>query len=186
MHSRTCPIDGTTFETSSANKKYCSRRCARKAENTRYRTSASERVRCKGCGLGFQRNRGQRSKIYCSLECQYSTRSADYRERGIKPTRINDFELGKYYRALRADPCAYCGETGGVIDHVVPRSVGGENHWQNYTGVCQSCNSSKSNKPLLAFMGWRRAAREFVAWDSLAGNSVTTNSIIATAARAAG
>jgi 5-methylcytosine-specific restriction endonuclease McrA len=57
-----------------------------------------------------------------------------------------------YVDILHADPCAYCGEEAGHIDHIVPIARGGTNDWDNLTAACGRCNSSKWAKPLLAFM----------------------------------
>lgn len=55
--------------------------------------------------------------------------------------------LKTYQRALRADPCAYCGGTGGTIDHIIPRRVTGEKRKRgstlNWTGACRECNRRK-------------------------------------------
>lgn len=53
------------------------------------------------------------------------------------------------------DPCAYCGDAGGTIDHIMPLAYGGSNDWENLTGACLSCNSRKSDKLLLAWLGGR-------------------------------
>lgn len=60
-----------------------------------------------------------------------------------------------YKRALRADPCSYCGGQGGITDHIVPRVLGGGDD-ENLTGACQGCNSRKSSKRLLSFLAHRR------------------------------
>lgn len=41
--------------------------------------------------------------------------------------------------------CAYCGTKGKPItmDHVVPRSRGGENDFENCVACCQPCNQKK-------------------------------------------
>jgi 5-methylcytosine-specific restriction endonuclease McrA len=69
-----------------------------------------------------------------------------------------------YCRAMRADPCAYCGAPSQALDHIVPRSDGGSNDWTNRTGVCSSCNSTKQQSPLLIFLGWRQARDAFEPW----------------------
>lgn len=64
-----------------------------------------------------------------------------------------------YQAALLADPCAYCGVIPAVnffgrsvTDHIIPRSVGGEDSWKNATGACNRCNSSKGAIPLLLWL----------------------------------
>jgi len=49
----------------------------------------------------------------------------------------------EYVDALRADPCAYCGDPGGTIDHVKPKALGGSDSDMNLTGCCRRCNTRK-------------------------------------------
>ncbi|GGG02012.1 HNH endonuclease [Rhodococcoides trifolii] len=49
--------------------------------------------------------------------------------------------------------CAYCGSKAETIDHVVPRSRGGEHSWENCVACCASCNHRKADK-LLSEIGW--------------------------------
>jgi 5-methylcytosine-specific restriction endonuclease McrA len=45
--------------------------------------------------------------------------------------------------------CQYCGSTRGLtIDHVIPKSRGGGDTWQNLVVACSKCNTFKSNKLL--------------------------------------
>jgi 5-methylcytosine-specific restriction endonuclease McrA len=46
--------------------------------------------------------------------------------------------------------CQYCGRTDGpmTIDHVVPRSHGGKETWENLVCACSACNSRKGNRTL--------------------------------------
>jgi 5-methylcytosine-specific restriction endonuclease McrA len=45
--------------------------------------------------------------------------------------------------------CQYCGSTKDLtIDHVTPRSKGGNDTWDNMVTCCQPCNSRKGNKTL--------------------------------------
>lgn len=42
--------------------------------------------------------------------------------------------------------CAYCNTKENLtIDHVVPRSQGGRDSWDNLVTACQKCNSKKGN-----------------------------------------
>ncbi|SDD51897.1 HNH endonuclease [Actinokineospora iranica] len=50
--------------------------------------------------------------------------------------------------------CAYCGGRAETIDHVVPRSRGGQHTWQNCVACCAKCNHRKADK-LLSELGWR-------------------------------
>lgn len=46
--------------------------------------------------------------------------------------------------------CQYCGARPGVegltIDHIVPRSHGGQTTWENCTLACVGCNARKANR----------------------------------------
>ena len=46
--------------------------------------------------------------------------------------------------------CQYCGvqpgKAGLTIDHVLPRSRGGETHWENVATACGPCNRRKGNR----------------------------------------
>jgi 5-methylcytosine-specific restriction endonuclease McrA len=61
-------------------------------------------------------------------------------------------EAIEYADVLRFDPCSYCGAAVEHIDHIEPVSKGGCNDWENLTGACQSCNTSKGDRPLLRFL----------------------------------
>lgn len=48
---------------------------------------------------------------------------------------------------LRDDhTCQYCGGVAESIDHVVPRSRGGEHIWENVVAACKRCNSQKRDR----------------------------------------
>ena len=47
--------------------------------------------------------------------------------------------------------CAICGKKfhnidEATIDHIIPRSKGGKNHWRNYQLAHAKCNVKKGNK----------------------------------------
>ena len=42
--------------------------------------------------------------------------------------------------------CQYCGNHADSIDHVVPRSRGGRDVWDNLAAACRPCNSRKRNR----------------------------------------
>ncbi|AAT89529.1 HNH endonuclease [Leifsonia xyli subsp. xyli] len=49
--------------------------------------------------------------------------------------------------------CAYCGKSATTIDHVLPRSRGGRDSWENLVACCLRCNNVKSDKTP-GEMGW--------------------------------
>ncbi|MEN2992147.1 MAG: HNH endonuclease [Bacteroidia bacterium] len=43
--------------------------------------------------------------------------------------------------------CVYCGSSQALtLDHVVPRSQGGDDSWENLVTACESCNRRKGNR----------------------------------------
>jgi len=50
--------------------------------------------------------------------------------------------------------CVYCGAPATSIDHVVPRSRGGEHVWENVVSCCRRCNHAKADRAL-PDLGWR-------------------------------
>ncbi|WNJ21453.1 HNH endonuclease [Pontibacter sp. G13] len=45
--------------------------------------------------------------------------------------------------------CVYCGTKEDLtIDHVIPKSSGGRDTWDNLVTACQKCNSKKGSLPL--------------------------------------
>ena len=42
--------------------------------------------------------------------------------------------------------CVYCGSKDALtIDHVLPKSMGGRDSWENLVTACQKCNAKKGN-----------------------------------------
>lgn len=58
-------------------------------------------------------------------------------------SKRNVFKRDKY-------TCQYCGkqERDLTIDHVQPKSKGGESVWQNVVAACEPCNKKKADKTL--------------------------------------
>jgi len=49
--------------------------------------------------------------------------------------------------------CQYCGAAAEGIDHVVPRSRGGEHTWENVVACCRPCNVRKGDRYLSEIVG---------------------------------
>ncbi|MDX1978421.1 MAG: HNH endonuclease [Pseudanabaenaceae cyanobacterium bins.68] len=59
--------------------------------------------------------------------------------------------------------CQYCGHVGDnlTIDHVLPRSRGGADTWENMVAACMRCNVKKGNRtPKEAHMPLKRSPRQ--------------------------
>lgn len=44
--------------------------------------------------------------------------------------------------------CQYCGDAADTVDHVRPRSRGGEHSWNNVVAACRRCNGQKRDRLL--------------------------------------
>ena len=63
-----------------------------------------------------------------------------YRPKGIGITRKRIFRRDGF-------ECCYCGSHRNLtVDHVIPKSRGGSNYWDNLVTSCGRCNSNKDNK----------------------------------------
>ncbi|MBI3649410.1 MAG: HNH endonuclease [Actinobacteria bacterium] len=60
--------------------------------------------------------------------------------------------------------CQYCGTPAENLDHVIPRSRGGEHVWENVVAACRRCNAKKENH-LLTEVGFTLARRPFAPSD---------------------
>jgi 5-methylcytosine-specific restriction endonuclease McrA len=49
--------------------------------------------------------------------------------------------------------CAYCDGPAGTVDHVLPRSRGGADSWENLVACCVRCNNIKGSRTPQE-MGW--------------------------------
>lgn len=46
-----------------------------------------------------------------------------------------------------ANTCQYCGSRNNLtVDHIIPRSRGGKDTWDNLVTACVSCNNKKGNR----------------------------------------
>lgn len=69
------------------------------------------------------------------------------RHRTVEMTRKNIFRRDGHR-------CAYCGSHDNLtVDHIIPRSRGGLNRWENVITACHRCNNMKDNKTPEE-MGW--------------------------------
>jgi len=60
--------------------------------------------------------------------------------RKVRLTRVNIFKRDGH-------KCGYCGSVKNLtIDHILPKSRGGKNTWENLITCCGSCNLKKGNK----------------------------------------
>lgn len=60
----------------------------------------------------------------------------------VELTRRNVFKRDNF-------TCVYCGSHLDLtVDHIIPKSLGGKNTWDNLVTACKLCNNKKDNKLL--------------------------------------
>lgn len=54
--------------------------------------------------------------------------------------------------------CGYCGRRANTVDHIVPRSLGGDESESNLVACCKKCNMEKSNRTMeqCGFIFWNK------------------------------
>ncbi len=57
--------------------------------------------------------------------------------------------------------CGYCGKSASTVDHVLPRSRGGADAWENLVACCVKCNNTKGNRTPDE-MGWTLRTRPVI------------------------
>jgi 5-methylcytosine-specific restriction endonuclease McrA len=75
-------------------------------------------------------------------------RLVNYVKISFQKTRVENPSRAMIYK--RDDhQCQYCGSHKNLtIDHVIPRSKGGKDTWENLVACCASCNIKKGSKYL--------------------------------------
>lgn len=119
-----------------------------------YRDRRRELDRARHVALGPEGQRERWNRWY-RANSEHSLRYKQA-QRVIRRSRDADWSLFPeslaYVEIIAADPCVYCGAPAESIDHIVPVARGGSGEWQNLAPACLSCNSSKRDEDLLAFL----------------------------------
>lgn len=73
-------------------------------------------------------------------------------------TSLDKRKSAEYRKVLSSRPCFYCGQFAErmEVDHYLPVSRGGSDHWWNLVNSCRTCNLSKTNK-VISKGEWRAA-----------------------------
>jgi 5-methylcytosine-specific restriction endonuclease McrA len=130
-----CEVCGSDFEAKKCGantKRFCSSKC----RSINHKNLTQSKKECVKCGELFLSNHNARK--YCSDECSKASSSSSY------------------YLILKRDKfkCIYCGKTSiedGVklhLDHVHPKSKGGQDIAENLVTSCKQCNISKQDTDL--------------------------------------
>ncbi len=59
--------------------------------------------------------------------------------------------------------CAYCGDVANEVDHVYPKSKGGEDTLDNLVAACRRCNILKKDKTDTVFLAQLRRCLSLLA-----------------------
>lgn len=159
-------------------RQYRNKRCREYGRANRERTYTYGRTtyqrECVICGEAFTTRRKDGkfcgAGSYCEVEGRGQLRGinqdkalASWTAELFAPALPGTRAGAEYRRALRRDPCAYCGETpSNGLDHIEPKSEGGSRiDLDNLTGCCHLCNSTKRTLPLLIALIWIPISREY-------------------------
>lgn len=179
MHEQhTCACCGKPFTPRAMNARFCppateqEKKIGRSACNWRWTTEQANKRNgryrwtrtCTVCLAKFTTRKPDAK--YCSTgndSCEAQAKSAPTTARVLASVIADPTptQIWAYPRALRLDPCTYCGREAGGIDHIQPTSVGGVDDWTNYAGCCQRCNATKGTLPLLWALRWVPSSREY-------------------------
>ncbi|EQM74259.1 HNH endonuclease [Microbacterium maritypicum] len=109
-------------------------------------------------------------RIVRSAEAEFPMpRVVQFREMVRVPYRYGTVPWSRAGLLRRDDhECAYCGRHATTVDHVMPRSRGGQDEWLNTVAACSRCNNVKADRtPDEACMVLRFAPREVTRRDTL-------------------
>jgi hypothetical protein len=183
---RVCPICDTTFHPSTNNNvRFCGARCGKRAENAKQRGQDPRALAlpapydCARCGKRCVpgENVVAHASRFCSPDCKkrqhtqddptgwHAKRAADRLVASFTEQRKRDETA--YQRAMRRDPCAYCGAASTDLDHIEAKELGGADGWENRAGTCSSCNQSKWVMSMLLFLGYQQAREAFAPWQAM-------------------
>jgi 5-methylcytosine-specific restriction endonuclease McrA len=146
------------------NKKYCSYRCRYEYNRDRLLKKAREKnipkpkierlpINCKWCNNSFIPRYKQ--QVYCSKNCNNLFYKNEYKEicNGKEPnnkSKSNSYLKLRFLVFQRDNfTCQYCGRNVKEdkiklnTDHIIPKSKGGEDTFENITTSCQECNLGK-------------------------------------------
>lgn len=155
-----CESCNKIFKTKYLSTKYCSDYCRKIVVNEKNKLRARKKGKgyrygkikstCKFCEKEFSLNAP--THIFCSIECRKK-----YYENIQNFTTIRETKSTKWLRLrfeiLKRDnfTCQYCGRNVREdnikinIDHIIPRSKGGNNDIINLITSCKECNLGKSD-----------------------------------------
>lgn len=149
---------GTIPETKRSDAKYCSTKCKKAVEYSKYyklRLTTRDRTTCLECGHDIPDTTKLNAK-FCSKVCKRRRNRKDHNNNrdGLKRSNTGYIPFGhdEWVSLTRRfhNACAYCRKrTRLERDHVIPLSRGGRHAIANILPCCRQCNMSKKDKLLI-------------------------------------
>lgn len=91
----------------------------------------------------------------CSVNAEFARPRVILLRRYVKMPMVRRTPVSRRGVLRRDDHrCAYCGKFANTVDHVMPRSRGGRDSWENLVACCLECNNIKGDRTP-AEVGWK-------------------------------
>lgn len=98
---------------------------------------------CNGCRRAFLISEIKRGRCSACLR-------AYYRERGTTTARGYGGHWQRLSAAILARDnyiCRYCGGHATTVDHIIPKSKGGTDRWDNLVACCRAATARRQTSP---------------------------------------
>lgn len=144
----------------------CGKRCVPRQDGVAYQATRFCGYDCK---MEWHRTHedGAMGPARQQVHARTAARKAAVKRLMTWPPKVTVQDVTTYRKALRADPCAYCGEASEASDHIVPRASAGADDWTNRAGACHRCNNMKQSTPLLIFLAYKQTREAFEPWRAI-------------------
>ncbi len=159
---RTCEWCHIDFVTEWGTKTYCSRQHKERARQHRKRGRRTQGIKtihvrtCIGCASQFTTDRPD--KVYCSGDCREWTKRQQQRasDEEWKAAKTLGFKAKLYFRDSGLCQICFVGINTSLkypdpmslsLDHIVPRSQGGNHNMENIRIAHLDCNAKRSDGP---------------------------------------
>jgi len=83
---------------------------------------------------------------YLTIEKPLVISLVKYVQRHNREFDLEDEVTKTFIRQRDGYTCVYCGEFGNTVDHIHPKSRGGQNTWGNLATACTKCNGLKADR----------------------------------------
>lgn len=142
-HDLQCIYCGNDFQSCQNFAKFCSDECRRRfhQNHDRLKKGIRKLVRtCPTCSKNFETY--LKRQIYCHKDCYTKSQIENYAKRSVLGLRFSILLRDKF-------TCQYCGRTPQQniilhVDHIIPKSKGGEDIKENLVASCEDCNLGKA------------------------------------------